>query len=107
MQRLLKIIPDIRLYDTTCWTTSVKQKEIISLPKKNDLVLIIGSKTSANTKHLYQISKRANKKTYWINSVGTIRPEWFKNVEKVGIMAGASTPDYITKDVVQALKTLK
>ena len=61
MKRLVKIVPNVKLYDTTCSITRTKQKEITSLPKKNDLVLIIGSKSSANTKRLYQISKKINK----------------------------------------------
>lgn len=103
MTSLLKIIPRVKLYNTTCQTTIIKQQEIRLLPKKNDLILILGSKTSANTKHLYQISKRINKNTYWIECAKDIKTSWLKNIKKIGIMAGASTPDYITKEVVQIL----
>lgn len=106
MRKLKKIIPDIKLYDTTCQITRVKQREIKILPEDNDVILIIGSKTSANTKRLYQISRNINKKTYWIESKKDIKPSWFKNIESVGIMSGASTPDYVTKEVVNHLKTL-
>ncbi len=106
MQRLVKIIPDVELYDTTCRTTKVKQEEINSLPKENDLILIIGSKTSANTKRLYQISKSINDKTHWIECAKNLKPIWFKNIKKVGIMAGASTPDYITKEIVKQLRNI-
>ncbi|MFH1798867.1 MAG: 4-hydroxy-3-methylbut-2-enyl diphosphate reductase [Candidatus Omnitrophota bacterium] len=103
MTGLRKIIPNIKLHNTTCQTTIIKQQEIRSLPKKNDLMLILGSKTSANTKHLYQLSKRINRKTYWIESAKDINPSWIKNIKKIGIMAGASTPDYITREVVGCL----
>jgi 4-hydroxy-3-methylbut-2-enyl diphosphate reductase len=106
MKRLGKIIPRVKLYDTMCRTTRIKQREIKSLPEKNDLVLIIGSRTSANTKRLYQISRKINKKTYWVECAKDLRPVWFKNVKKTGIMAGASTPDYITREVVKALRKL-
>ena len=56
MEKLKKIIPIVKLYNTTCRTTIVKQEEIRSLPDKNDIILIIGSKTSANTKRLYHRS---------------------------------------------------
>lgn len=105
MTRLKQIIPHIKLYNTTCQTTAVKQREIQSLPKKNCLILIIGSKTSANTKRLFSLSKRINKKTYWIESAKNLKKSLFKNVKKVGIMAGASTPDYITREVVETLNT--
>ncbi|MFH1395089.1 MAG: 4-hydroxy-3-methylbut-2-enyl diphosphate reductase [Candidatus Omnitrophota bacterium] len=106
MTRLEQIIPKIKLYDTTCRTTRIKQKEIKILPKKNDIMLIIGSKTSANTKRLYQISKSLNKQTHWIESAGDLNVKWFKNAGNTGIMAGASTPDYITNKVVERINRL-
>ncbi|RKY41918.1 MAG: 4-hydroxy-3-methylbut-2-enyl diphosphate reductase [Candidatus Makaraimicrobium thalassicum] len=106
MERLEKIIPRVKLYNTRCRTTAVKQQEIKSLPEKNDLVLIIGSRTSANTKRLYQISRNINKKTYWIECARDLKAAWFKNAGKVGIMAGASTPDYITGEIVETLKQM-
>ena len=106
MHRLAKLIPEVTLYNTTCRITRVKQKEITSLPAENDIVLIIGSKTSANTKRLYQISKSINKKTYWIECEKNLKRTWFKNVKKVGIMAGASTPDHVTEKVVTELKKI-
>jgi (E)-4-hydroxy-3-methyl-but-2-enyl pyrophosphate reductase len=106
MKRLVKIIPSVKLYNTTCRTTVIKQQEIKSLPNKNGLVLIVGSPTSANTKRLYQIAKKINKKTHWIESVKDLKPAWFKRVKKVGIMAGASTPDRIVKEIVIQLGKL-
>ena len=107
MKKLLKIIPNIKLYNTTCRTTVIKQEEIKNLPLQNDLILIIGSKTSANTKRLYEISKKLNKNTHWIESEKNINKKWFsKKIANVGIMAGASTPDYITRNVISRLKKL-
>ncbi len=106
MERLKKIIPRVKLYNTTCRITRIKQKEIKSLPEKNDLVLIIGSRTSANTKRLYQISRKINKRTYWIECALDLKPAWFRNARNVGIMAGASTPDRITREVVKSLRKL-
>ncbi len=107
MKRLRKIIPDIKLYNTTCHTTTVKQKEIASLPVENDVVLIVGSAASANTKRLYQIAKKINRRTHWIESVKDIKLTWFKDAKKVGIMAGASTPDVIVDRIVSALSATK
>ncbi|MDP8259047.1 MAG: 4-hydroxy-3-methylbut-2-enyl diphosphate reductase [Candidatus Aadella gelida] len=107
MNRIHKIIPKARLYNTTCRTTVVKQNDIRTLPKENDVILIIGSKTSANTKRLYQISKRINPSTYWIESNKSLKKIWFKNAKKVGVMAGASTPDHITRSVVKTVREYK
>lgn len=103
MSRLEKLNPDITLYNTVCRTTLIKQEEIKCLPKANDLVLIVGSSTSANTKRLYEISKAINKKTYWIETKKDLRPKWFKHIKTVGIMAGASTPDVIVQEITDTL----
>lgn len=105
MERVLKIIPEVKLHNTTCRITRVKQADIKALPLENDVILIIGSKTSANTKRLYQISRGINIKTHWIESAGDLKKKWFRKTKNTGIMAGASTPDYVTKDVVEKLKT--
>ncbi|MFH1877749.1 MAG: 4-hydroxy-3-methylbut-2-enyl diphosphate reductase [Candidatus Omnitrophota bacterium] len=107
MRKLEKIIPDVKLYNTTCRTTVIKQEEIQSLPRKNDLILIIGSMTSANTKRLFNISRTINRKTYWIESAKGLKPSWVRHADKIGIMAGASTPDYITQQVVACIKKMK
>jgi 4-hydroxy-3-methylbut-2-enyl diphosphate reductase len=106
MKKLERIIPIVELHNTTCRTTIVKQQEIKSLPDKNDVILIVGSRTSANTKRLYQIAKKIKKKTHWIASEKDIRTSWFKNAKKVGIMAGASTPDEIIRGIVKKLKKI-
>lgn len=107
MERLKTIIPQVKLYNTTCRITAVKQREIESLSRENDVVLIVGSSTSANTKRLYQTSRRINKKTHWIDSDKDLKPSWFERAGKVGIMAGASTPDKIVSEIVMRLKTIR
>jgi 4-hydroxy-3-methylbut-2-enyl diphosphate reductase len=103
---LQKKIDNIKFYNTICQPTRNKQQEARAMPLKNDVMIVIGSKTSANTKRLYQISKSLNKKTHWIQHDKDIKKEWFKNAESVGITAGASTPDKTTKKVVKIVKTL-
>ncbi len=106
MGKLAAVIPDVTLHNTTCRTTIIKQQEIKSLPKKNDVIIIVGSRTSANTKRLYEISRTLNKKTHWVGSAKDLKKAWFKGAEKVGIMSGASTPDKITQEIAKKLKTL-
>ncbi|MDD4956414.1 MAG: 4-hydroxy-3-methylbut-2-enyl diphosphate reductase [Candidatus Omnitrophica bacterium] len=105
MDVLRSVLSDVELYNTTCRTTHIKQEEINRLPRNNDVVLIIGSKTSANTKRLFQISRKINNKTYWIESSRGLRSSWLTGARSVGIMAGASTPDKITDAVVKKLKS--
>jgi 4-hydroxy-3-methylbut-2-enyl diphosphate reductase len=103
---LEKKIPELLFFNTICKPTRIRQEEIKKMPLQNDVVIIIGSKKSANTKRLYQISASLNKRSYWINSKKDIRQDWFKGADKVGITAGASTPDSTTRDIIKYIKQL-
>ena len=105
-EALRERIDDLQFFNTICSPTRLKQAEIKTLPKASDCIIIIGSKTSANTKRLYEISKLLNKKSYWISSAKEIKPLWLKGVVTVGVTAGASTPDSTTKEVIQRIKQL-
>ncbi|MBU2044973.1 MAG: 4-hydroxy-3-methylbut-2-enyl diphosphate reductase [Candidatus Omnitrophica bacterium] len=113
LENVLKIIAvlkqqikDLKFHNTICQPTTLKQQELRILPRKNDLMLVIGSKTSANTKRLYQIAKALNQKTYWVKSAKDLKKIWFKGISSVGVTAGASTPDYVTKAVIDQIKRL-
>ena len=99
-------IPELQFKNTICRATRVRQQDMETLPLENDVVLVIGSKTSANTKRLYELSKTLNKNTCWIQSADDIQREWFRGAETVGITAGASTPDFSIKSVVRCLEEL-
>lgn len=99
-------IKNLKIANTVCDTTRQKQKEIKKMPKQNDMMLIIGSKKSANTRRLYEISKSINKKSYWVQRGKNIKKDWFRNIKKVGITAGASTPDYTITSVIEKIRKL-
>ena len=104
-QALNKVIPQIKFFNTVCRPTRVKQEEVRTLPLKNELVIIIGSISSANTKRLYEISKSINPLTYWINSRKEIKNNWFKGIKTVGITAGASTMESVIFDIASGIRT--
>lgn len=103
---LEKKIDDLKFFNTICAPTRIKQKEIRILPKKNDLIIVIGSKKSANTKRLFQIARSINENTYWIKSEDEIKRCWFKNINRVGITAGASTPFEDIKAVIERINKI-
>ncbi|MCM8797508.1 MAG: 4-hydroxy-3-methylbut-2-enyl diphosphate reductase [Candidatus Omnitrophica bacterium] len=103
---LKKYVKNLKFFNTICLPTRIKQEEIRKMPKENDAMVIIGSKTSANTRRLYEISKSLNKRTYWIESEKEINSDWFKNVKSVGVTAGASTPDYTTQKAIRFLNQI-
>lgn len=106
VSKLKKYIPDLKFFNTICQPTRKKQKEIKTMPLENNAMVIIGSKNSANTKRLYEISKSLNKRSYWVNSTKDIKREWFKGAKTVGITAGASTPDSTTKLIINYIQKL-
>jgi 4-hydroxy-3-methylbut-2-enyl diphosphate reductase len=104
IEKLNKHVSRLEFYNTICQPTTSKQQEARTLALKNDVMIVIGSKTSANTKRLYEISKSLNKKTHWIQSEKDLKKVWFRKTKTVGITAGASTPDETTKKVVEHIK---
>lgn len=100
---LKKAIAHLEFHNTICQPTRIKQEEIKKMSKENDLMLIIGSKNSANTQRLYEISKSLNPQSYWVDSVKGIKKNWFRNTLNVGITAGASTPESIIQKIIKQL----
>ena len=97
-------IPEFKFFNTICGPTRLNQIEIKSLPVVNVVAIVIGSKKSANTKRLFEISKALNQRSYWIQSEKNLKRRWFINASSVGVTAGASTPDSTTKKVIARLK---
>jgi len=89
---------------TTCDTTHARQSEIKEMAKINDVILVIGSKDSANSRRLWEIAVSINPKSYFIENTKDIRKNWLKNIEKVGVTAGASTPPWVIEETIDYLK---
>lgn len=104
--RLRRHVRNLEFINTICQPTRIKQNEIKSLPLANDAVIIIGSRRSANTRRLYEISRSLNRCSYWVHSPDEIKKEWFKNVRSLGITAGASTPESIIQDVIKHIRRI-
>jgi 4-hydroxy-3-methylbut-2-enyl diphosphate reductase len=97
---------EVRIRNTICDATRKHQAAILELAPEVDLVLVVGSKTSANSRRLVSISKRTGTETYLIDSVGELKHRWFSGIKDVGITAGASTPDSIVREVVEGIKKI-
>ena len=89
---------DIRVMRTICTATDQRQRAARELASKVDVMLVIGGKNSANTTRLAQLCAKICR-TYHIETAEELWPAWFDNIEKIGITAGASTPDWIIKEV--------
>ena len=98
---------DIRFINTICFPTKRNHEQIKDLAANCDIIIIIGSFTSANSKRLTKMSKTINKNTYQVTCSKEIDKEWFAGCSTVGISAGASTPDYLIENVAKKIKELK
>jgi len=101
---LLSRAEELRIFNTICKSTTERQKSALELAKEVDVMLVIGGKESANTTRLAEIGKNQGVKTYHIETKKQIKYEWFHPEDKVGITSGASTPDWVTNEVIDKLK---
>ena len=96
---LMTKIFDLQFVNTICYPTKRNQEQIKELASICDVMIIIGSFTSANSKRLTELATHRNKNSYQVTCGKDLQEKWFKNAKKVGVSAGASTPDYLINDV--------
>ena len=106
MSILMSKVFDLRFVNTICYPTRKNHEQIKELSKIVDVMIIIGSFTSANSKRLTQLAKQRNENSYQVVDELDLKSEWFEGVDKVGISAGASTPDNIIQSVTKHIKNL-
>lgn len=86
--------------NTICNSTSIRQKEALDISKKVDLMIVIGGKNSSNTKKLFDIALKNCKETLLVQTKADLNFEYIQKFSKIGIIAGASTPQKIIDDIV-------
>ena len=92
--------------DTICNPTKQRQSDTEDLAKESDVVIVIGGLNSSNSKELHTKCKEFGVQSYFIQSQEQLKKEWFANKEKIGVTAGASTPDYLIDEVVDRIKEI-
>lgn len=90
--------------DDICYATQNRQDAVKHLAVDCDLVLVVGSPNSSNSNRLRELSERMGTPAYLIDGAENLKPEWFEQVDKVGITAGASAPEVLVHAVVQRLQ---
>ncbi len=106
LDKVIKTVKEVKVYNTICNSTALRLRETEDMTRKVDLMLVVGGKNSANTKQLVTLCNDSMVKTYHIETAGDLFPEWFDGVGKVGITAGASTPDWIINDIVKKIEAI-
>ncbi len=99
-------IGELRVINTLCNATTSQQASTEELAQDVDLMVVVGGRESANTRHLAEVSREAGVETYHVESAAEIERGWLAGREKVGVAAGASTPDTVIDEVVERLYAL-
>lgn len=89
----------LEMAQTVCEATRARQEEVRRLARECDVMLVIGGASSANTRRLVDIARKAGCRTYLVGSAAEVQPEWFSGSKVICITAGASTPDGVIKEV--------
>ena len=103
---LMEKVYDLRFVNTICYPTRKNHTQIKELANISDVMVIIGSFTSANSKRLTELAKQRNENSYQVVDENDIKEEWFKGVDTVGISAGASTPDNIISNLIEKINSI-
>ena len=106
MSVIMEKVFDLRFVNTICFPTRRNHEQIKELSSHCDVMIVIGSYTSANSKSLTQLALERNKRTYQVTASDELDESWFDNCETVGISAGASTPDETINEVVSRIKEI-
>ena len=103
---LMTKVYDLHFVNTICYPTKRNHEQIKEIALLNDVMIIIGSFTSANSKRLTQLSLDRNPNSYQVTGEQDLNPIWFKNMDTIGISAGASTPDYLIDEVKEGINKI-
>lgn len=100
--RLLPRVHELRVLNTICAATSQRQAGALALAGQVDMMIVVGGRNSANTGRLRELCSQVVT-THHVETAAELDPAWLESVGRVGVTAGASTPDWIIEDVVAAL----
>jgi 4-hydroxy-3-methylbut-2-enyl diphosphate reductase len=106
MQKNVGKISELRVINTLCDVTSSQQSAARELAQEVDLVLVVGGRSSANTRHLLDVCKEEGSIAYHVEGPDELKAEWLKGCKSVGVTAGASTPDSAVEAVVRRVQRL-
>lgn len=103
---LMTKVFDLHFVNTICFPTKRNHEQIKSLAVDVDVMIVIGSFTSANSKRLTQLALERNPRSYQVTCSADVQEGWFDGAQQIGISAGASTPDYLIDEVRDRIEAL-
>ncbi len=95
---------EIRAYNTICDAMALRQREALDLAHRVDCMIVIGGHKSANTKRLAEICRSILGNTHHVEGVEELNPSWFRGKGRIGIIGGASTPNWVIEEIVGGMR---
>jgi 4-hydroxy-3-methylbut-2-enyl diphosphate reductase len=102
----LKVFPEVRVFNTICNATVLRQKESTAVAEKADVMVVLGGYNSANTCRLAEICREINPRTHHVETADELPAGFLENVSTVGVTAGASTPQWIIEALIARIREL-
>ncbi|HIP51056.1 MAG TPA: 4-hydroxy-3-methylbut-2-enyl diphosphate reductase [Campylobacterales bacterium] len=106
VEALIQKYKEVRVFNTICNATFENQDAAAELAQKADVMIVIGGRHSSNTKMLHSISQNDCPDSYLIENEQELEASWFNDKKFCGISAGASTPDWIVKNVISKIEKI-
>jgi 4-hydroxy-3-methylbut-2-enyl diphosphate reductase len=106
VERIKQKIPDTKVFDTICDSTSMRQREVVKLANEVEAMVIVGGKNSANTRRLYEISLSTGTPSFHIEDEDELDALGLERYRSIGVMAGASTPNWVINKVIDRIRYL-
>jgi len=97
---------DLKIYNTICDATSVRQEEAVAIARQVELMLVVGGYNSANTRRLAELCREQGTTTHHLETAAELDPAWFAGIDRVGLTAGASTPQFLIDEIITRLRAL-
>jgi 4-hydroxy-3-methylbut-2-enyl diphosphate reductase len=97
---------EVRAVNTICTDTHNRQSEAETLASEVQVMVVVGGKTSANTKHLADLAASRGARSYHIEGPAELESHWFAGVDVAGLMSGASTPGWLVDQVEARMEVL-
>jgi len=104
---LLKRGKEVRVFNTLCGATTSMQKTAIELSSEVEAMVIVGGRQSANTAQLAEVCRKVNPRVLQIEAADEIQEDWFQGLTRVGLSAGASTPDEVIAEVLDRITKIE
>lgn len=103
---LRKKFPEAKIFENICKATTERQEAVKKLVKQVEIIVVVGSPKSANSQRLKKVAEKQGVKAILVDNARELKLDQLSNYRKIGITAGASTPDWILKGIINKLKRL-